>query len=271
MLTLLTMWVLAFMVRDSKQDKGLIVASNIWRNITPLKNTRSDVERELGAPLEHGCHDCTYRTSTEDVFVSYSHGLCEGSLTGWNVPADTVIEFAVYPKRELIITATELKDQNLIRYSQDSFVLQDKGVAYTVEQLSQRIKQIRFLPTQADNKLRCRGFSSYNPAGVLYANNSVFRKKDTLSNLDILTTEAMNRPVGFVTYVIFYADKAMSDRAFEKLIKGYETHLYRRRKANPANIKLVKGGRRESFIAEVFIIRKDGPVPVPSPDFVNEH
>jgi hypothetical protein len=138
-----------------------------------------------------------------------------------------------------------------------------------VEELTNRIKQIRFLPRNSDNNLRCKGFPPYNPASAIYAPSNVVTIDNVLSSLDLLVAESMIRPAEFMNYVIVYAGKTMSDRDYNRLFARYEVHIYKKRQASPRRIRLVKGGRRGSFLGEVFYLRKGDPPPVSAPDFAS--
>lgn len=65
-----------------------------WRGFSPLKSTRTDVERTLGRPEETISNDTvTYRFPDRVVyFAFYSNPNCERQLphTSWNVTSDTL-------------------------------------------------------------------------------------------------------------------------------------------------------------------------------------
>lgn len=155
-------------------------------------------------------------------------------------------------------------------------ILKDKGVYYGldygVDNRSERIllnvvKYISFIPMQSDNNKRCTGFPDYNPIGSIYKSGLSFGKDDALSNLDLLVVELQNRPSQFINYVIVYAARNMPEQDYNNLLTTYTVHLYKKRRASPKRIQVVKGGRRDSFIVEVFYLRADDPPPVPSPDY----
>jgi hypothetical protein len=174
----------------------------------------------------------------------------------------------VYPNHKQEIDKAEFSSEPTIDISRETFVLQQRGIAYTVDELTSVVKRISFLPKEIDNNLRCSGFPRYNPAGSVYSPDLAFGRRDALANLDLLTTESAVRPPEFVSYVVVYAGRQMSQSEYDKLLTTYETHLYKKRKASPQRIRLIKGGRRDSFTANVFYLRTDDPPPVPTPDEV---
>lgn len=249
------------------QDNPLVFAKNEWRGLIPLKSTRSAVEEILNEPLRKDCSDCIYETASERVFVSYSKGICEGgAVNGWNVPKGTVISFTVYPRDGQKFSAGDFKDDSPLYYSHDSFILQRKGVAYTLDPLAISIVRISFLPSESDNHLRCAGFPAYNPVGSIYAPDAAFGEKDAFANLDVLVAESKGSPVGTTTYVIVYAGDKMSEQSYAKLLKKYEVHLYKKRSASRDRIRIVRGGKRDRFSISVYNLAKNMPPPVPSPD-----
>lgn len=86
------------------------VRAKEWRGIVPLRSTRADVERVLGAPatdrLTGSCR-CVYQLKDEIVHVVYASGRSCAELQShepksdeWNVPFDTVIEMIVSFKKD---------------------------------------------------------------------------------------------------------------------------------------------------------------------------
>ncbi len=261
----LTITLIAVLVFIGTAESVKRMSSEDWKGIRPLKSTRVEVEKMLGFPLEQDCYDCTYKSETERVTVSYSRGPCKEGGRGWDVPKDTVISFTLYPELEENVDRTAFDSEQIFDISRETFVLQNRGIAYTLDEITQAVKRISYLPKESDNDLRCSGFPRYNPAGSMYSPSTAFRREDALSNLDVLVTESLIRPAEFVSYVIVYAGRQMSKFEYDKLFKTYERHLYEKRGASRQKIKLIKGGRRETFTANVFYLRKDNPAPVPSP------
>jgi hypothetical protein len=245
-----------------------------WKGVIPLRSSKSEVEKILGKPLKEECNNCTYQTDREKVFVAYSEVPCKGLTTGWNVPKDTVLHLAVYPQEGSPIPIPELRGEKSFYVSTGTFVLPEKGVAYTLEHPNgpvemREVKQVLYMPRESDNNLRCDGFPPYHPVGSMYAPQSSFGDKaEATGFLDNLIVEMLNlNSAEWVAYTIVYVEKELSDSEYDKLFKKFENYVYKKRKASSEMLRLTKGGRRESFSIEVFILKKDQPPPMPSPDY----
>lgn len=90
---------------------------NVWRGIRPLYSTRKEVEQLLGKPASQFLNKAyPYDTHDEQVSVLYSEGPCTPSVVGkWNVPADTVLRFTVYPQRTILIAELGLSREEYHR------------------------------------------------------------------------------------------------------------------------------------------------------------
>src|SRR5688572_31906440 len=72
------------------------------------RSTRADVERVLGASTETG--GSVYKTDHENVSIWYSDEPCKQGAALWNVPRDTVLSIAVYPRVEQHIADLRLDE-----------------------------------------------------------------------------------------------------------------------------------------------------------------
>lgn len=255
-------------------------ATNVWKGITPLKTSRTDLERVLGKPVRQDGYSFTYKTDSESVIVYFSKGDCKGSTrrpNGWNVSDDTVLEFTVVPNTGLRLKDLQFEGETVFGFGNNGIVLQEKGVAFGLEYaLDSRtdrlewssVRYIKFLPKQSDNNLRCKGFPQYNPAGSLYLPDHGIGK-NVLDGLDLLVAESSVKPEDTVIYAVVYQAQEMSEHEFDELFRSYQTHLYKKRGADPAKIRLLRGGKRkrEEFMIEVFYLSRTAPPPVPQPDF----
>src|SRR5262245_59444389 len=88
-----------------------------WRNIVPLRSTRSEVEKQLGL-LDLSCQ--CYETDHEVIYISYSSGPCVGELPGWNVPANTVLSIRLVPQKKSLFLDLKLKKEDFIRTADDT-------------------------------------------------------------------------------------------------------------------------------------------------------
>src|SRR5687768_7747846 len=125
-----------------------------WRTIIPLRSTRADVERLLGAPAS--AQRNVYRSGDDTVVVTYAASKCS---YGWQVPVDTVISLVVQPKQGLRFADLKL-DASKFEKRRDVhdepiyyYVNQAQGINYTVTEGV--ITSIEYFPSAKDNHLRC--------------------------------------------------------------------------------------------------------------------
>src|SRR3954470_1973437 len=75
-----------------------------WRGVVPLRSTRADVERLLGAPKQRTPDSFYYSSPDEIAVVWFQTKSCDsGSVKidmGWNVPVGNVTNIGVIPKLE---------------------------------------------------------------------------------------------------------------------------------------------------------------------------
>ena len=144
---------------------GHDASQNVWRGLTPLRSTRSEVERLLGVQKDSVGKTFIYETATETVHVSYSEGTCKESGNGrWNVPSATVLQIRVYPRETILVRDLRV---DLSRYQrrpdpiipnwafysndEDGMMIQTK-----LEDGREQVVIMTYGPTERDAQLRCR-------------------------------------------------------------------------------------------------------------------
>lgn len=136
-----------------------------WRGIVPLKSTRADVERLLGAPGKHG----RYQFAEERAYVNYAGaGPCDpvnGCLC--LVSEDIVISINVELEVEMRFSTLKIDMKKYKKYISPqnpalaSYSNDEEGIIYTVE--DDDVTAIEYLPTAKD----CQGvMRRAKPAGV---------------------------------------------------------------------------------------------------------
>jgi hypothetical protein len=106
--------ILAWMVQPfghshAQTTQGSATApANAWKGLVPLRSTRADVEKMLGAPTEVTGRAYAYKLKTENVAFTYAKGNCSGSDNGWNLPAGTILEIDVTPQTTLLASEAGL-------------------------------------------------------------------------------------------------------------------------------------------------------------------
>ncbi len=128
-----------------------------WRGITPLKSTRADVERLLGKENELK----RYQFENERAYIFYSHAPC--GMKGVTevtakcrclIPDGTVVSINVTVEETRRFSALKLNPRELLK----EFVLPGmydytdlkEGVKYTVDERTDQIAEIVYLPSAAD-------------------------------------------------------------------------------------------------------------------------
>ncbi|MBC8029020.1 MAG: hypothetical protein H7Z16_02830 [Pyrinomonadaceae bacterium] len=138
---------------------------NAWRGLVPLRSTRDEVERVLGAPTNSSHPHYFYDTEKEKVTVRYSADTCNrGSGADWDVPVNTVLTITVTPKAELLIKDLQLDLQNYARSEIAHprglvlYVSQEEGIGIEskLEDGCEVVMSVTYQPTTKDKELRCR-------------------------------------------------------------------------------------------------------------------
>ena len=236
-----------------------------WRGIIPLHSTRADVESLLGASTDE-CN-CVYKTENEVVRVDYAKAPCEGFLSGWNVPADTVLMFTVRTDRKQMFSDLGLDESRFSKAYDDTFTTyyasRPEGVQYSVSREGV-VGSVSYIPSTRDMSLRCRCFPAED--------GSIFRTPpldsfsgvpldDALARLDNLAIELSNGPKNWKGYVIVYAGRRARAGEAQAYGKRLRDHLVITRQVEAERVLVIDGGRREKLSAELYLFRDDIPPP----------
>jgi hypothetical protein len=136
---------------------------NVWRDLSPLHSTRSDVERLLGPPKTKSPSALIYKIETEAVTVRYARGNCNLDDSGWSVPLDTVLEINVAPLVTVLLSDLDLDLQNWERvessHPENLFYYTNVEHGVTVETKysdgCERVISIKYGPSRRDLGLAC--------------------------------------------------------------------------------------------------------------------
>lgn len=79
-----------------------------WKDITPLKSTKTDVEEILGQPDEKSESVFTYEIADGKIYVGFASGRCRGKSPSWNVEADTVLGLTFVPNSKQPANSDEI-------------------------------------------------------------------------------------------------------------------------------------------------------------------
>lgn len=135
---------------------------NQWNGIVPLRSTKADVEKLLGAPMEKTSYD----TEKERVTVWYAKGTCDGEFPDiWKVPKNTVVGIIVSPKENIPLPTflgglVETFEKIPVMHFKDRFLYFNKDGSIELKTQispdgSEKILSIVYAPTEQDNRLRC--------------------------------------------------------------------------------------------------------------------
>ena len=137
-----------------------------WRGIIPLKSTRADVEKLLGANEKRDI--VTYHLDDSTVLIWYSRGPCSLLPSPeWNVPQWTVTSVHVFLKEAVELSSHSFDLRKFHKVPGDSdlpdhfyYVNKEEGFGVEVQnhQDSGREAVIGYLygPTWKDRNLRCK-------------------------------------------------------------------------------------------------------------------
>ena len=136
----------------------LNVKGQDWRQIVPLKSTRSEVERMLGPRKE--VYFAVYHLKEGILDIEYSSGPCRPERKGgWNVPKDVVITLNFSPHRNRRIADLKL-DPKKFRKVVDEHVIgilyyvnDEEGITYQVQR--GKIDWVEYHPSKRDEHLYC--------------------------------------------------------------------------------------------------------------------
>lgn len=128
-----------------------------WRGITPIKSTRTDVERLLGKPNDLG----RYEIENERAYIFYSNGPCNRGYQNLAkqkceclVEKDTVLRIAVTLERHVAASAIDKAklSRKPLRSNVPMSTYSDlaDGVVYTVDESERTLTAIDYWPSATD-------------------------------------------------------------------------------------------------------------------------
>jgi hypothetical protein len=247
-----------------------------WKGIVPLRSTRVDVERLLGAPSSRCKGLCRYESKDEVVFVRYSGEPCNNEEQNrWRVPPDTVIDLTVNlgetPKlSDLKLNLKKFKrtqDPELHGYS--TYKNEDRGVSYAVSS-DGRIYSIDWFATTKDNEaLRCpsirSSISTENVEPVFDTRNSIgLTFGEDKPRIDQFARNLKKMPHARAYIIAYGVDLGFAGEASMRLmcIRDYLINIHHIR---PSRLVTIDGGYANKVNVELFLVRPGDPKPKPAP------
>jgi hypothetical protein len=129
-----------------------------WRQIVPLKTTRTEVERLLGPTKE--AYFAEYQLEEGFLFIEYSSGPCRPDRKGgWNVPENIVVSMSLTPKHpkklhELKLDVTKYRkarggDTPSVTY----YINDEDGIVYAIQM--GKVDYVEYSPGKKYDYLQC--------------------------------------------------------------------------------------------------------------------
>src|SRR6185437_2933114 len=129
-----------------------------WRTITPLKSTRTEVERLFGPGND--LYLANYSLQDGILSVEYSSGPCRSERKGgWNVPEGTVVSVRFEPKSKKRFAGLKLEFSEFKKVEGGdvvgvvNYTNEEQGITYEVQR--GRVDAIEYLPGKRYDSLKC--------------------------------------------------------------------------------------------------------------------
>jgi hypothetical protein len=238
------------------------------QGLVPLRSTKVDVERLLGTPEETG--DITwYRARGDLVGVVYAASRCQGRLLGWNVAANTVLEINVKPQNKYNLAELNLDKSKFVRaygHVGQVYINLDEGIRYELSP-DDNVETISYIPSTANNRLRCPGFPPYDGGATQYRpfdeydDIALEKESPRLDNFAIMLQSQPDTK----GYIIVYAGRhACVNEARYRAQRAID-YLLKRRRIKAQQVIAVDGGYRDKLNTELYLIPNNAPAPTPRP------
>jgi hypothetical protein len=130
-----------------------------WRQIVPLKTTRTEVERLLGPSKE--AYFAEYQLKEGSLFIEYSSGPCRPDRKGgWNVAKDIVVSMSLSPKHPKKLSALKL---DLTKYRKAAggdtpsvtyYINEEDGILYAIQM--GKVDYVEYYPAKKYGHLFCK-------------------------------------------------------------------------------------------------------------------
>lgn len=201
--------------------------------------------------------------------VLYATSPCQGSLLGWNVPADTVLQINVKPQNKYKFAELSLDRSKYAQargHVSGLYINLDEGIRYELLP-DGTVETISYIPSTADNRLRCLGFPPYD--GELtqyrpfdeYSDLPLENEGPRLDNLAIMLQSAPDMK----GYIIVYAGRDACVNEARDRARGARGYVLSRRGIKPQQVLAVDGGYREISATELYLVPNNAPAPTPMP------
>lgn len=138
---------------------ALTVKAQDWRQIVPLKTTRTEVERLLGPSKE--AYYADYQLPEGHLFIEYSSGPCRPNRKGgWNVPENIVVSMSLSPKHPETVHELKLNSKKFRKVtgqhlpSVTYYINDEDGITYAIQQ--GKVDYVEYGPPKKYDNLYCK-------------------------------------------------------------------------------------------------------------------
>jgi len=234
----------------------------------PLKTNKIEVVKELGEGK--GDCRCIYEVDKETIQIEYSSTTCE---KGWNIPKNTIISITLIPKEHISLSDLNISRKDFYSFRYDNFFASytspQKGLRINVDS-NETVTEYTRIPTSLEGnntKIRCKGFSVYNPMNDSY----IPFIKGVIDDWEESSQDITNIAENYRSYekeklyVFLYFSNKISTQKQQFWVKRIKKKFQDILKVKNKNVTVVIGGIRKDSEIEAFILPKHYPAPTANP------
>jgi len=252
--------------------------TNSWNGLTPLKSTRSDVEKLLGPSIKREYEGAyVYKTQDGSIDVYYSTKDCDD---GWKVSKDAVLSIRVYPKTNIDQSAGELgldRHQFLVTVDDALFATWTDPIAgrsYYFGGVDRQFIHMDFIPKREQNNIRCNGWPPFQPEGVHYPfdrgslsvpKGKTFDLNRAASLISNFVVQISRNGEKYQGYVLVYFDRTLPLKEYRRRVTLMRKIAFTYFKVPNNKLTFLEGGLRSQPDVELYLLPRDVPPPAPAP------
>jgi hypothetical protein len=215
-----------------------------------------------------------YESEKERVSITYSRGPCAVEFSPWNVPRDTVIRISVTPMSDVKFADLKIdltKYKKLDDYHVGTikhYIAENEGLEYEVDENKGTITLIKYLPTAADEPLRCPEPSNRlsDTVRLEYSPGSSQAEKNQLNKFARLLRRYFSKTYASSEgYILSYAGKRARPGEASSRARRAKNYLVKVWRIDPRRIVTRVAGYREKPTIELYLVPAGGTAPLLTP------
>jgi hypothetical protein len=234
-----------------------------WRGIVPLHTTRVAVEEKLGPPSMDRGDTVVYEYQDERASIEYSKGPCSVEFSPWNVPRDTVLSIWITPKSYLTAAHVE-SDKNMKKVRDEHrpqviyYINEKDGIEYSVDEQTNLVGLVRYLPAAADNALKCpepRNRLSETIEVAQYSTIPVAAEKRILNKFakQIIRYTSINY-ASAQAFIYIYDNEQHRSSGSTIRAERAKAYLVNAHHIDPDRITILRAGQRKRFTIKLYLV-----------------